>query len=145
MLSDDTGSVDVVRDGQISSDEVPALLALNQDLRSEYTGDCNSGLKRWNKLLADAGVDYRLSLPHVGFNRQVGAFSQHNITPEGRIVSAEEWEAKRDTWLPTEVDKAHVRSLMHPVLEPGKIAGWIAPPSRGINGQPFDYEYVHFN
>ena len=24
----------------------------------------------------------------------------------------------------------------------GKIANWIAPPRRGINGQPFEYEYV---
>ena len=32
---------------------------------------------------------------------------------------------------------------MRPVYEPGKIAGWVAPPN-GINGQPFDYEYVHF-
>ena len=29
-------------------------------------------------------------------------------------------------------------------LEPGKIAGWIAPPAKGINGQPVEYEYVHF-
>jgi len=28
------------------------------------------------------------------------------------------------------------------VTEPGKIAGWIAPPSRGINGQAFEFEYV---
>jgi benzoyl-CoA 2,3-dioxygenase component B len=31
---------------------------------------------------------------------------------------------------------------MHAVVEPGKIAGWVAPPTRGINGQPFEYEYV---
>jgi benzoyl-CoA 2,3-dioxygenase component B len=31
---------------------------------------------------------------------------------------------------------------MTPVTEPGKFAGWIAPPSRGINGQPVDFEYV---
>jgi benzoyl-CoA 2,3-dioxygenase component B len=31
---------------------------------------------------------------------------------------------------------------MKPQLEPGKMAGWIAPPSRGINTQPVDYEYV---
>jgi benzoyl-CoA 2,3-epoxidase subunit B len=37
-----------------------------------------------------------------------------------------------------------VRSLMRPVHERGKIAAWIAPPRNGINGQPFDYEYVHF-
>ena len=28
------------------------------------------------------------------------------------------------------------------VVEPGKIASWIGPPTRGINGQPLDYEYV---
>ena len=33
---------------------------------------------------------------------------------------------------------------MRPVYEPGKIAGWIAPPRKGINDKPFDYEYVHF-
>jgi benzoyl-CoA 2,3-dioxygenase component B len=31
---------------------------------------------------------------------------------------------------------------MRPVTEPGKIAGWIAPPARGINGQQFEFEYV---
>jgi len=35
-----------------------------------------------------------------------------------------------------------VESLMIPVVEPGKMAGWIAPPASGINGQPIEYEYV---
>jgi benzoyl-CoA 2,3-dioxygenase component B len=61
------------------------------------------------------------------------------------VVSESEWNAQKDRWLPTEVDKTHVRGLMHPVLEPGKIAGWIAPPSTGINDKPVDYEYVHFH
>ena len=29
-----------------------------------------------------------------------------------------------------------------PVYEPGKVANWIAPPDRGINSMPVDYEYV---
>ena len=33
--------------------------------------------------------------------------------------------------------------LTQPVYEPGKIAAWVAPPRNGINGQPFDYDYVH--
>ncbi len=33
-------------------------------------------------------------------------------------------------------------SLMKPVTEPGKIASWIAPPKRGINKLPVDYEYI---
>ena len=49
----------------------------------------------------------------------------------------------RDRWLPTEADKTHVRSLMRPVYEPGKMASWIAPPMKGINDKPVDYEYVH--
>jgi benzoyl-CoA 2,3-dioxygenase component B len=35
-----------------------------------------------------------------------------------------------------------VRGLMHPVTEPGKIANWIAPPTSGIKGKPFEFEYV---
>jgi benzoyl-CoA 2,3-dioxygenase component B len=31
---------------------------------------------------------------------------------------------------------------MYPVTEAGKFANWIAPPPRGINGQPVDFEYV---
>ena len=32
--------------------------------------------------------------------------------------------------------------LTQPVYEPGKVAGWIAPPDRGINNLPVEYEYV---
>jgi benzoyl-CoA 2,3-dioxygenase component B len=35
-----------------------------------------------------------------------------------------------------------VASLMNPETRPGKFAGWIAPPIRGINLQPIDFEYV---
>jgi benzoyl-CoA 2,3-dioxygenase component B len=31
---------------------------------------------------------------------------------------------------------------MQRVVEPGKTAGWIAPPDRGINSLAVDYEYV---
>ena len=34
---------------------------------------------------------------------------------------------------------------MHPVNEPGAMAGWIAHPKRGIHGQPLDYRYVEFH
>ena len=82
-------------------------------------------------------------LPHLGFNRDVGVFSEHHVTPKGDVVGEDVWNAKKDAWLPTEADKTHVRSLMRPVYEPGKIAGWIAPPANGINDKPVDYEYVH--
>ena len=42
---------------ELTTDEVPALLALNHDLRTEYVSDCQSGLKRWNRVLEQGGVD----------------------------------------------------------------------------------------
>ena len=38
-----------------------------------------------------------------------------------------------------------VQSLMKPVLEIGKFANYIAPPARGINRMPVDFEYVKFH
>jgi benzoyl-CoA 2,3-dioxygenase component B len=34
---------------------------------------------------------------------------------------------------------------MQRMVEPGKMAGWIAPPDRGINNLPVGYEYVKLN
>jgi len=72
-------------------------------------------------------------------------FAGIEASPEGELLSASEWAARSAQWLPTDVDKTHVRSLMQPVHERGKIAAWIAPPRAGINGKPFDYEYVHLS
>ncbi|MCU1680334.1 MAG: boxB [Amycolatopsis sp.] len=130
-------------DGTWGAEEVQTLLALNLDLRGEYIADCEHGLKRWNKILDDNGISFRFKLPHPGFNRAVGLNSGHHITPEGAVVDEHTWEANRSRWLPTGEDLAFVRSLMHPVYERGKIASWVAPPANGINGKPFDYEYVH--
>jgi benzoyl-CoA 2,3-dioxygenase component B len=57
-------------------------------------------------------------------------------------VSDDEWRDHVDGWLPTAADRDHVASLMHAVTEPGRMAGWVAPPSRGIHQKPIDYEYV---
>jgi benzoyl-CoA 2,3-dioxygenase component B len=142
-LADDAIHVDALVDGDIGRTEVSALLGLNTDLRREYISDCEGGVKRWNKLLESAGLSQRLSLPHAAFNRQVGAYSGIEASPSGERLSADEWDRRKGEWLPTEVDKTHVRSLMQPVHERGKIAAWIAPPRQGINGKPFDYDYVH--
>jgi benzoyl-CoA 2,3-dioxygenase component B len=60
------------------------------------------------------------------------------------MVSQEEWDSSIGQWLPTAEDRAFVQSLMGRVVEPGKFANWIAPPERGINGQPVSFEYVRF-
>jgi benzoyl-CoA 2,3-dioxygenase component B len=147
-LTDDSIMVDAIDDagdGQpaISQLEVSALVGLNTDLRREYIADCQGGVNRWNKILAAAGLAHRLKLPHIAFNRRVGAFASIEASPDGDLLSAEEWAQRQGQWLPTDVDKTYVRSLMQPVHERGKIAAWIAPPRNGINGKPFDYDYVH--
>lgn len=122
--------------------EEPALVALNERLRDDYIADCRRGVDRWNQLIKRHGIDFELTLPHRGFHRAIGAFVDVKVSPDGRVLSEAEWDAGRRHWLPTEEDDAYIQSLMQPVVEPGKFAGWIAPPSRGINGQPVDFEYV---
>jgi benzoyl-CoA 2,3-dioxygenase component B len=145
LLTDDSIMVDAVVDQRVGQTEVPVLVGLNTDLRREYINDCQNGVNRWNRILEDAGLDQRLRLPHVAFNRKVGAFAGIEATPDGDRISADEWARQNGEWLPADVDKAYVRSLMRPVHEPGKIAAWIAPPRQGINGKPFDYDYVHLS
>jgi benzoyl-CoA 2,3-dioxygenase component B len=122
--------------------EMPALVALNERLRDDYIADCQRGMDRWNAIIKRKGIDFELRLPHKGFHRAIGAFAGARISPDGRVVTEAEWMAKQDEWLPTEKDEAYLGSLMVPVIEPGKFANWIAPPARGINGQPLEFEYV---
>jgi benzoyl-CoA 2,3-dioxygenase component B len=139
-LLDATRTVPAVVDGALGQREAPALAALNETLRDDYVVDCRKGLDRWNRVLADVGCE--LVLPHVGFHRAVGAFAAHHVSPDGRLLSEDEWSAGVPAWLPTDDDRAHVESLMVGVREPGKMAGWIAAPSTGIHQKPTDYQYV---
>jgi benzoyl-CoA 2,3-dioxygenase component B len=124
------------------TNETKALLALNEVLRDDYIDDCTKGVARWNKTIADAGIDFELHLPHRGFHRRVGAFAGHHVTPDGQVTTEEEWQSGAEAWLPTDADREHVSSLMVGVHEPGKMANWIAPPTSGIAGKPVDFEYV---
>ncbi len=133
-------AVPVVDDGRVVDVEVPLLSAVNHVLQCDYIEDCQRGVDRWNKALAAVGAELRL--PHPGFHRAVGSFAGHHVSPDGRVLSAGAWEAQRHQWLPGDDDRDFVDSLMVQVTEPGKMAGWIAPPTAGINRQPVDYEYV---
>ena len=131
-------------DGKPGVVQIPAINALNERLREDFTADCNRGLIRWNKVLANHGVEKELYLPHHAFNRGIGAFADHWTAPDGSPLNEEEWRGARDDWLPTMEDRMFVASLMQPCVDPGKISSWIAPPQRGINGCPVDYDYVRF-
>jgi benzoyl-CoA 2,3-dioxygenase component B len=128
--------------GRVVTRDEPALPALNERLRDDYVADCDRGVQRWNQIIKRHGIDVELTLPHRGFHRAIGAFAGLSVSPDGRIITAADWEAHRDRWLPSAEDQAYVGSLMQGVVEPGKFANWIAPPARGINGQPVEFEYV---
>jgi benzoyl-CoA 2,3-dioxygenase component B len=142
-LKDATYRTRVVRDGRIVDEEVPYLTALNLDLRDEYVADCENGVKRWNQALEDAGCELRLSLPHEGFNRRVGNFAEHFVSPTGEVLTEQQWEAAVGNWLPSAKDREKVAALMVAHYEPGEFAGWIAAPKTGINDQPVEFDYVH--
>jgi benzoyl-CoA 2,3-dioxygenase component B len=141
-LTSATWPVSVPQGSTIVREEQPALLAINERLRDDYIADCQRGLNRWNKEIEKHGVDMVLALPHRAFHRRIGVFADVHVSPDGRIVTAGEWARQAHQWLPTQEDHAFVASLMRPVMAPGKMANWIAPPARGIHGKPIDYEYV---
>jgi len=123
-------------------EQVPLLNALNEVMRESYLKDCEIGLKRWNRAIERAGHALRLALPSPHFRRSIGAWVNVPVTPDGKIVPREEYDQRLTEWIPSEEDRAFVRSLMQRVVEPGKMAGWVAPPERGINNLPVEYEYV---
>ena len=73
-------------------------------------------------------------------DRRLGRASRS--TRKGNLISKEDYEKRLPSWIPSEADRAFVHSLMQRVVEPGKMAAWIAPPERGINNLPVEYEYV---
>ena len=120
--------------------EAACLAALNETLREDYIADCQKGVDRWNRALAE--VDMALTLPHIGFNRNVGTFARRPVTPDGRFVSPAELATGLPSWLPTDSDRTYVQSLMTGVREAGKMAGWVAAPTTGVHAKPVDYDYV---
>jgi len=125
--------------------EVPALTAINMRLRDDYSKDAAGGVNRWNAIIKKNGVEFTLVLPHEGFHRQIGAFKDAPITPQGTVIAPDEWAARRDTWLPSKADGDFIQSLMIPVSAPGQYAGWISPPRVGIDNKPGDFEYVQIH
>lgn len=137
-----TRPVEEVQGGKIVTVDVPLRNAMNEVLRDDFVEDCQRGVDRWNKAIRDAGISFELRLPSRRFHRAIGAFAGVATDPAGQLVSQDEWNRRVSEWLPGEADEVYVKSLMQPVHEPGKIAHWIAPPRRGINSQPFAFEYV---
>ena len=120
--------------------------ALNEVTRAAYVKDCDIGVQRWNRLIEEAGHDFRLALPSPRFRRSVGAWAGDTCRSAGQADRRRRvaCPAMRLAALPSRI-AAFVASLMQRVTEPGKFAGWIAPPDGGINNLGLAYEYVRLN
>jgi benzoyl-CoA 2,3-dioxygenase component B len=135
-------SMEVWEDGRLSSRDVPLRNAMNEVLRDEYVNDNEKGIIYFNKIVERHNIDFRFSLPHRRFNRRIGMYSEGLFDLQGNPIDQATWERDKNALLPSREDREHVASLMKPCHEQGKIAGWIAPPQKGIDGRPFEYEYV---
>jgi len=131
-----------LKDGMIANEHVPALSGLNMRLRDDYVKDATQGMTRWNRVLAQGNIPFRISLPHVAFNRRIGEFAAIHADTDGNLLDVAEWDARRGSMLPSEDDNRFIESLMRPVRDPGSYAGWIAPPRVGVDNRPGDFEYV---
>jgi benzoyl-CoA 2,3-epoxidase subunit B len=129
-------------DGGVKTEQIPMRNAMNEVTRNSYVRDCDIGVKRWNRLIEKAGYTTRLSLPSTRFRRNIGSWAGISTDPAGRPINRAEFDARKADWLPDEADRSFVHSLMQGVFDRGKMAAWIAPPDRGINNNPIDYEYV---
>ena len=113
--------------------------------------DDHPGDSRWTALpkretIGKAGGE--LFSPH-GWTPPVQAQAQPTrevaakpVAPDGKLIEQAAYEQQLVEWIPSEADRVFVHSLMQRVIEPGKIAGWIAPPERGVNNLPVEYAYV---
>jgi benzoyl-CoA 2,3-epoxidase subunit B len=129
--------------GKPVTKEVLMRNAMNEVLRDWYVGDCAAGVTRWNKILERHGMSDRLRLPDRKFNRHIGMYSGFHFDPNGVPLAKEEFERRKHEWLPSPADSEYLLSIMaEPVYEPGKFANYIAPPRRGINQLPINFEYV---
>jgi benzoyl-CoA 2,3-dioxygenase component B len=136
-------AMDVPKDGKVSREEIPLRNAMNEVLRDDYVQDCQRGVDKWNRAIAEQGIEFKLTLPSRRFNRHIGIYADTAVDTAGELISKEAWNAKKDAWLPSDADKAYVQSLMQkPVFDPKQMANWIAAPKHGIKGRPVDFEYV---
>jgi benzoyl-CoA 2,3-dioxygenase component B len=116
---------------------------MNEFMRDAYIEDCQRGVDKWNRAIAAQGISFELRLPSRRFHRHIGVHAGLRADPTGAPLSEEAWRAGLGEWLPGEADQAFLGSLMRePVLDPRRMANWIAAPRQGIKGRPVDFEYV---
>ena len=143
LATEGSFAIDLPENGKLMHREVPLRSAMNEILREGYIEDCQRGVDRWNKTLDAAGLSDRMRLPSRRFHRQQGVYAGMHFDPDGNPITAEVWERRKDQWLPSAADRAYVKSLQQrAIYAPGQMANWVAPPAKGVDGKPADFQYV---
>src|SRR5256886_9621451 len=127
-LADATYPVACLEGDRIITRDVPALTALNERLRDDYIADCQRGVDRWNRTIKEHGIDVELRLPHRGFHRAIGSFGEAKISPDGRVITEAEWDARRREGPPAPGDAQVGAPVMRPAREAGRLARWLSAP-----------------
>ena len=140
-----TYRTEVPDNGGMKEVDIPLRRAMNALLLDAYVADCKRIVDRWNRDISRLGIEQKITLPSQRFNRNQGVYAGYRFSPSGERITEEQWREGAAQWLPSQEDRDYVKSCMVRVLEPGKIANWIAPPKRGVNDQPFEFEYVKFH
>jgi benzoyl-CoA 2,3-dioxygenase component B len=124
------------------TEEVPMLNALNEVMRESYLKDCEIGLKRWNRQIERAGFPSASPCPPRASAAPSARGRASRSTRRGRCFRRRSTKRSSIPGFPRKPTAPFVHSLMQKVVEPGKMAAWIAPPERGINNLAVGYEYV---
>ncbi|HXW52853.1 MAG TPA: benzoyl-CoA 2,3-epoxidase subunit BoxB, partial [Myxococcota bacterium] len=137
-----TYQLELWENGKLSPTEISLRSAMNELLRDAYTQDNLRAVEKWNKDLLAHHIDYQFTLPQKRFHRKVGEYADRPFDPMGHPISEAAWRERLSEYLPTNEERAFVKTLMQPITNEGEVAGWIAPPNKGINGQAVDFKYV---
>src|SRR5262249_62301933 len=70
----DTYRMATPKEGRLSDEDVPLRNAMNEVLRDAYVEDCQRGVDRWNKRLAEAGRSGGPTPPSQRFHRPIEAY-----------------------------------------------------------------------
>src|SRR4029078_4488824 len=92
--------------------EIPLRRAMNALLLDSYHADCSRIVDRWNRTLLKYGIDRKITLPSLRFNRQIGIHAGKTYDPQGNPVSKEESERRQGAWFSTDEERAYVQSCM---------------------------------
>jgi len=102
------------------TDETVDREHLNERARRQFYDEVSKTVEMINKVNSS---HTKLYVPHIKFNRAIGAHKDERWSTDGRRVSEEEWQAYAPTVLPSPADDTILNELF-------KNPAWIAPKGK---------------